>query len=694
VKIVAPGDDAVEVPPPVTETPAPDRYCDLVMTGGVASGVVYPWAIIELARHFHFRSISGTSVGAIGACLTAAAEYGRRAGFEHSFEAIRRLPANLGEEVTDQQGQRKTRMLSLFQPSNEAGQRLLQLFVDGVRLWYEPRQAEPKTAAEAPTVGWAKLKRIPGLLWGVYKPGMRAALGECALVLLAFGSAVCWSLPAFWAGLTVAALALWCLGIAPVVKLLRAAHRELTAGLVENHFGLCTGRSQGGRGGQELPSFVEWMHEGIQTSAGRLRKDRPLSFEDLRLGADFPGTAPQGRGGTRREPGIVLQVMTTSISHYRPYRLPLPDQTSRLYYRKRELESFFPPEILDALVTASVPYAPARPSDPPAEEATDLLELPGERMPIVVAARLSMSFPLLFSAVPLYAVDTELAEHAQAPGESAPTARSRFLRCWFSDGGICSNFPIHLFDEALPTWPTFGLWLSSRLPGTQGSTDPRDAVQLAGNHLAGLHDAWNRFDAASRAAPPKVASGPGSGSLGLLALFMGSMVEVMRQWHQFSALPLPHVRTRVAWLRLREDEGDLNIRMPRAQILKMAAEYGTAAGRAFVERYVKPGQAAPSWSEHRWLRLNVLLQGMREMLSGLSAAGAWSAHTVPIDRAIDDSVSKPPLQDTPCLTPAQAEALREALRALETAEQALARTDLPQPCVPAPMPEWRPRAPL
>jgi hypothetical protein len=39
-------------------------------------------------------------------------------------------------------------------------------------------------------------------------------------------------------------------------------------------------------------------------------------------------------------------------------------------------------------------------------------------------------------------------------------------------------------------------------------------------------------------------------------------------------------------------------------------------------------------------------------------------------------------------------ALREALRALETAEQALARTDLPQPCVPAPMPEWRPRAPL
>jgi hypothetical protein len=34
-----------------------DRFCDLVMKGGVTSGVVYPPAIFELAQHYHFRSI-------------------------------------------------------------------------------------------------------------------------------------------------------------------------------------------------------------------------------------------------------------------------------------------------------------------------------------------------------------------------------------------------------------------------------------------------------------------------------------------------------------------------------------------------------------------------------------------------------------------------------------------------------------
>ena len=54
-----------------------------------------------------------------------------------------------------------------------------------------------------------------------------------------------------------------------------------------------------------------------------------------------------------------------------------------------------------------------------------------------VAARLSLSFPVLLSAIPLY--DEQGTQH------------------WFSDGGICSNFPLHFFDSPLPRWPTFGL---------------------------------------------------------------------------------------------------------------------------------------------------------------------------------------------------------------------------------------------
>lgn len=53
------------------------RECDLVMKRGVTSGVVYPHAIVEIARVYRLRSIGGTSAGAIAAAVAAAAEYRR-----------------------------------------------------------------------------------------------------------------------------------------------------------------------------------------------------------------------------------------------------------------------------------------------------------------------------------------------------------------------------------------------------------------------------------------------------------------------------------------------------------------------------------------------------------------------------------------------------------------------------------------
>lgn len=47
--------------------------CDLVLKGGVTSGVVYPYAILELARRYRFRSVGGTSAGGIAAAFAAAA---------------------------------------------------------------------------------------------------------------------------------------------------------------------------------------------------------------------------------------------------------------------------------------------------------------------------------------------------------------------------------------------------------------------------------------------------------------------------------------------------------------------------------------------------------------------------------------------------------------------------------------------
>ena len=80
----------------------PENRCDLVMKGGVTSGVVYPLVVTRLAEDYRFENIGGTSAGAISAVITAAAEYGRQTG---GFEKIAQLPEELS-----------TGLISKFQP--------------------------------------------------------------------------------------------------------------------------------------------------------------------------------------------------------------------------------------------------------------------------------------------------------------------------------------------------------------------------------------------------------------------------------------------------------------------------------------------------------------------------------------------------------------------------------------------------
>ena len=51
---------------------SPNRVCDLVLKGGITSGVLYPPAIDEIAKRFTLCGIGGTSAGAIAAALAAA----------------------------------------------------------------------------------------------------------------------------------------------------------------------------------------------------------------------------------------------------------------------------------------------------------------------------------------------------------------------------------------------------------------------------------------------------------------------------------------------------------------------------------------------------------------------------------------------------------------------------------------------
>ena len=72
--------DARDGDPRLYDYSSPERECDVVMKGGITSGVVYPHAICELARAYRLVSIGGTSAGAIAAVGAAAAEYGRDDG--------------------------------------------------------------------------------------------------------------------------------------------------------------------------------------------------------------------------------------------------------------------------------------------------------------------------------------------------------------------------------------------------------------------------------------------------------------------------------------------------------------------------------------------------------------------------------------------------------------------------------------
>jgi predicted acylesterase/phospholipase RssA len=70
--------------------------CDIVMKGGVTRGVVYPAAVAAIAKRFRFRSIGGTSAGAIAAVVIAAAELARTVNDDmRGFNRLAAIPQDL-----------------------------------------------------------------------------------------------------------------------------------------------------------------------------------------------------------------------------------------------------------------------------------------------------------------------------------------------------------------------------------------------------------------------------------------------------------------------------------------------------------------------------------------------------------------------------------------------------------------------
>ena len=88
----------------------------------------------------------------------------------------------------------------------------------------------------------------------------------------------------------------------------------------------------------------------------------------------------------------------------------------------------------------------------------------GADLPVLVAARMSLSFPVLISAVPLWELEFD-------PKASLPLKRV----CCSRMAGSPRTSRCTFFDAILPRGPTFGISLTSFPPGQE--PDPNDQMR-------------------------------------------------------------------------------------------------------------------------------------------------------------------------------------------------------------------------
>ncbi len=491
---------------------APVDECDVVMKGGITSGIVYPLAVCELAKKYRFRNIGGASAGAIAATMAAAAEYGRGSG---GFNRLAALPEQLGHQMT-----------ALFRPQ-PGTKALFDVLLAGV--------------APAPSIR-TKARRLLGALvrgrplWFVGGLLLLYVLGVPAL--LAVGGKP--DDGAEWGQLAIGAVIL--LPFALVFGLVGAIVGQAVGGfrgLSANGYGLCTGSAGANAPAGGPVHLTDWMADTIDTYAGLPAGAGPLTFRHLR---DRPGAA------------IDLQVMTTNVTFGRPARFPFSAEASNLnlyLFCEKELARYFPPRIYRHMIDTSVVDEDWRCPD----HDVPLRKLPPpEDMPVVVATRISLSFPGLVSAVPLFSVDRSAETHVA-------------VRCWFSDGGITSNFPIHFFDTLCPVRPTFG-------------------INLRPYHRAHLgSDVY-------RPGPGATGRLPAIKDTGTLLGFLHGIADTMQNWSDDGQGSLPGFRDRIVDVHLHDDEGGMNLAMPPDKIA-LVAERGRQAAEELADF---------DWPQHRWTR--------------------------------------------------------------------------------------------
>jgi predicted acylesterase/phospholipase RssA len=487
------------------------EYCDLVMKGGITSGVVYPAAVYSLHDKHKFRSIGGASAGAIAAAATAAAELGRDAG---GFEKLNGLSTELTRDGFLQ---------SLFQPAKPMRASFDLLFA---------LQRKKGRVQKAGLVASTLLRRFIG--WAVVAVGV--TVGYLGLMVTRFDGALARGDWIAWALLALPLLI--ALGMGVVAGLAVRLVKIGTQHLPDNKFGMCSGMPVG-----KGDALTPWLYEKIQACAGRDVK-RPVTFADLKEGE------------------ITLQMMTTDLAEASPLRLPLEPGRDYLFSLEEFVELF--PEPVISHLREVCPVEAAADDEHP-----ELRRFPRGDLPIIVATRMSLSFPLLLSAVPLW------------------TERNRvYVKHWLSDGGIGSNFPIHFFDAWLPTRPTFGLnFVSDSSPA---ATNPDE---ISYGHRTG-----------------------GRVRIDKLFTFLHQILETMQNWRDKVQAELPGFRDRIQDIPLGPEEGGMNLTMDPETVQRLVRK-GHRAGEVLQEGFAK------EWHDHRLRRYQSLMHQLQINIMGEEGKG-------------------------------------------------------------------------
>ena len=569
----------------MTRDAAQKQNCDIIMKGGITSGVVYPLAITELAQTYTFKNIGGTSAGAIAAAAAAAAEYCSQAnGSSHGFQEVARLPNELAGGALERLFQPQFSTRSLFK---------LGLSFVGSSHWL-----------------WRFAKALV-ILFVFFPLGtlIGALPGVVMLYYLRRDVSTPWSL-SLWVGLVFLLIVLPSF----LMALLNVVVQALWA-IPANNYGLCGGS---GGNGKNKP-LTDWMTEKLEFIAQKKDTKKPLIFNDL-----WTAGKSESMSETDDDREINLEMMTTNLTLGRPHRIPLEDEKLFFYFRESEFRNLFPRHIVDYMLQAK----PERRGDDDYWEAMasdGYYPFPApDALPVVVAARMSLSFPILISTIPLYTFDPSLPENAD------PRKRPTVERCLFSDGGISSNFPIHFFDSPLPRWPTFGITLSSASGTPKEREIESTRVSLSQcNRPDQTEEDFNRFDQ----------------KWWRLGGFVGSILNTLRNWRDQTQARVPGYRDRIATIHLSRSEGGLNLNMPPETIKKLSA-FGASAGEQLRRRFnpTEGDATGLNWENQRWIRYRSFMSVFEQMLTKLKRGFEFESPRVPSYQEMIDrgGVSKGP----------------------------------------------------